>query len=96
MSLHTVIWHNLNYCFIFTIVSLTVMLLCVYMYYTNVFIPYLNVWQAMMFCAMCLFELIKKCLILSYLYLRFYQLSLQVVVAEILVMTAHDAWGRSR
>ena len=26
----------------------------------------LNVWQAMMFCAMCLFELIKKCLILSY------------------------------
>ena len=70
MSLHTVIWHNLNYCFIFTIVSLIVMLLCVYMYYTNVFIPYLNVWQAMMFCAMCLSELIKKCLIyliLSYL-----------------------------
>ena len=66
MSLHTVIWHNLNYCFIFTIVSLIVKLLCVYMYYTNVFIPYLNVWQAMMFCAMCLSELIKKCLILSY------------------------------
>ena len=43
------------------------MLLYVYMYYTNVFVPYLNVWQAMMFCAMCLFELIKKCLILSYL-----------------------------
>ena len=37
MSLHTVIWHNLNYCFIFTIMSLIVMLLCVYMYYTNVY-----------------------------------------------------------
>ena len=60
MSLRNVIWHNLNNCFIFIIMSLIVMLLCVYMYY--MFIPYLNVWQAMMFCAMCLFELIKKCL----------------------------------
>ena len=28
------------------------------------FISYLNVWQAMMFCAMCLFKLVEKCLIL--------------------------------
>ena len=40
--------------------------MCVHVLY-KCFIPYLNVWQAMMFCAMCLFELIKKCLILSYL-----------------------------
>ena len=61
------IWHNLNYCFIFIIMSLIVMLLCVYMYYIGyMFIPYLNVWQAMMFCAMCSCELIKKCLIVSY------------------------------
>ena len=33
----------------------------------QMFIPCLNVWQAMMLCAICLFELIKKCLILSYL-----------------------------
>ena len=37
MSLRNVIRHILNYCLIFIIMSLVVMLLCVYMYYINVY-----------------------------------------------------------
>ena len=52
--------------FIFIIVSYCDALACVHVLFKCLFHNYLNVWQAVMFCAMCLFELIKKCLILSY------------------------------
>ena len=37
MSLHNVIWHNFNYCCVFIIMSLIVMLFCVYIYYIHVY-----------------------------------------------------------